>query len=222
MEKQHWQLLSEVYGFIGNSFLLPMSRTAPVGLDPTFWAVAPAFGNDACTEARAALSDRVGRIREDSSSLEKAVERVSIEFTKLFIGPPSPSAPPWETLYAPGNSSVGFGEATVDMRRRLTDAGMAVVNENRQYEDHIGIELLYLCELCRRLSHEDSPESESTVADYIVQRPLSWIAAFRQRVEEHAPVGYYAPLARYAESVLSAHLALIAASEQKANRIHAH
>ena len=42
------------------------------------------------------------------------------------------------------------------MRERLRALGLELCNENNQYEDHVGIELLYLSELCRRASEEPS------------------------------------------------------------------
>ena len=33
-----WSDLADVYGFIGNSLLKPMTQTADAGIDPGFWA----------------------------------------------------------------------------------------------------------------------------------------------------------------------------------------
>ena len=42
----------------------------------------------------------------------------SVEFTRLFIGPPRPAADPWETVNDPYNDKkVGYGRATVAMQR---------------------------------------------------------------------------------------------------------
>ena len=49
---------------------------------------------------------------------------------------------PWETMYRGENVTVGFGQATFEMRELLREAGLEVRNVNDQYEDHLGIELL--------------------------------------------------------------------------------
>lgn len=143
-----WKTFSEAYGFLGNSLLKPMTQTPTIGLDPTFWEAFPTFGDDAVAESVAACASFAQAAGEDD------VEGVAVEYTRLFVGPPSPAAPPWETLYRAEGATVGFGEATFQMRALLRDAGLELSNENHQYEDHMGIELLYLCEMCRRQADE--------------------------------------------------------------------
>ena len=184
-----WRALSEAYAFLGNSLLSPMTLTEPAGIDPAFWEAFPRFSDegiaaaaDACAafarDAYAAEAARIGdapdggAARAERASDEDGVdedgvraaliERVSVEYTKLFVGPPVPAAAPWETMYrgsnadaspsAPGakeGAAYGFGEPTFQMRSLLRGIGLELSNENRQYEDHMGIELLYLSQLCR-------------------------------------------------------------------------
>lgn len=144
---------SEAFAFIGNSLLKPMSQTEEVGLEPAFWAQFPDFGDERVTAALAALGDFAVRAQERQGAGENVVERVSVEYTKLFIGPPRPAAAPWETFYRGDGSTevaVGFGQATFEMRELLRRNGLAVSNENNQYADHMGIELLLLSVLARR------------------------------------------------------------------------
>lgn len=215
MDKSAWQLFSEVYGFLGNSLLLPMTRTEKVGLDPLFWQNAPTFGNEPCVRAAESLELWAKQRQVDQREEVDVPERVSVEFTRLFVGPPKPSAPPWETLYASGNTSVGFGDATVSMRRLLQEAGLAMSNENRQYEDHIGIELLYLCEMCRRFAEDEATIAEEDVAGFIEKHPLSWIGRLKNLIREQAPGGYYEQLVEYGQSVLAAHDALLETAQEE-------
>lgn len=125
----------DMLAFIGNSLLKPMTQTQSVGLDPLFWKSLPDFGEDSIGEAVSlceGIAERIGR-----ECGERAVEVVSVEYTRLFVGPPSPAAPPWETMYR-GSTNVGFGEATFEMRNCLRNIGLELSNENRQYEDHHG------------------------------------------------------------------------------------
>ena len=163
---------SDMLAFIGNSLLKPMTQTQSVGLDPLFWKSLPDFG-----------------------------EAVSVEYTRLFVGPPSPAAPPWETMYR-GSTNVGFGEATFEMRNYLHDLGLELSNENRQYEDHMGIELLYLSELCRRVGEGDGDEEQAR--SFVVKHPLSWIDAFLDRIEGISPQGYFSCLVRLEKALLLA------------------
>ena len=185
-----WKTLSEAYAFIGNSLLKPMTMTSTVGLDPAFWEAFPSFDDEAVAEAVAACARYAEGAVQRAEAGEDEPQRAAVEYTKLFVGPPSPAAAPWETMYRGKNVTVGFGQATFEMRELLREAGLEVRNVNNQYEDHLGIELLYLSSLCARADADaaDAPVPES-VADFIEKHPLSWVDAFRARIAEAAPDG---------------------------------
>ncbi|MFR7738256.1 MAG: molecular chaperone TorD family protein, partial [Eggerthella lenta] len=171
-----WKTLSEAYAFIGNSLLKPMTMTSTVGLDPAFWEAFPSFDDEAVAEAVAACARYAEGAVQRAEAGEDEPQRAAVEYTKLFVGPPSPAAAPWETMYRGKNVTVGFGQATFEMRELLREAGLEVRNVNNQYEDHLGIELLYLSSLCARADADaaDAPVPES-VADFIEKHPLSWV-----------------------------------------------
>lgn len=189
----------DMLAFIGNSLLKPMMQTQSVGLDPLFWKSLPDFGEGDIGEAINLCEGIVERIGEECG--ERAVEVVSVEYTRLFVGPPSPAAPPWETMYR-GNTNVGFGEATFEMRNCLHDLGLELSNGNRQYEDHMGIELLFLSELCRRAGKDN--DCENQVRSFIAKHPLSWVDAFLDRIEGVSPEGYFSGLVRLEKALLLA------------------
>ena len=212
-----WKTFSEAYGFLGNSLLKPMTQTPTIGLDPTFWEAFPTFGDDAVAEAVAACASFA------QAAGEGDVEGVAVEYTRLFVGPPSPAAPPWETLYRAEGATVGFGEATFQMRALLRDAGLELSNENHQYEDHMGIELLYLCEMCRRQAEEPSPTlegkaveehaaapDEAALVAFINDHPLSWIKPLRERIMQAYPDGYLLGIVTLAERILAHQARLLA------------
>lgn len=153
-----YETLASAFAFLGNSLLEPMTKTPDVGLKAEFWKAFPTFGD---AEVEAALDgmalyaqDAEARACGDASS---TVEVCAYEFTRLFAGPPHPQAAPWESAYLQNGDVqkrgvVGFGEATHEMRRLLREVGLELHNQNHQYEDHMGIELLFLSELCERAS----------------------------------------------------------------------
>ena len=164
-----WKELSEAYAFVGNSLLKPMTQTSDVGLDPAFWEAFPTFGSSEVAGVCAALAAYALAAREAAASDGRdAVECCAVEYTRLFVGPPRPAAAPWETMYrggaAVGGATVGFGQATFEMRALLREAGLEVKNENNQYEDHIGIELLYLSALCARAAEGEEGAVEEKAA----------------------------------------------------------
>lgn len=206
-EEIPWKTLSEAYAFVGNSLLKPMTMTATVGLDPAFWESFPTFDDGAVVEAATACARYAEAAAQRAEAGEDEPQRAAVEFTKLFVGPPSPAAAPWETMYRGQDVTVGFGQATFEMRALLREAGLEVKNENNQYEDHMGIELLYLSALCARVDAggDDAPAPDA-VAGFIESHPLSWVEAFRARIAETAPDGYFASLVGLAQAMLAWHV----------------
>lgn len=141
---------ADAFAFLGNSLLKPMSQTQDVGLDPEFWLAFPKFDSDLVVEYIGRCTEFADGAFVAASMGRDMVEEVSVEYTKLFIGPPAPVAPPWETMNREEGVSVGFGQPTIDMQNILRDMGLEVNNANNQYADHIGLELLTLSEMCRR------------------------------------------------------------------------
>ena len=199
MTGEEWMVASQLYAFLGNSLLSPMSRTESVGLDPAFWRELGGLLDGALADSAESLASWAKRASADAARSE-VVQRVSVEFTKLFVGPPKPAAAPWAgPPTGPVDSHVGFGEATFAMRERLRALGLELCNENNQYEDHVGIELLYLSELCRRASEEPSgaaacdaaaPDAEE-IASFIREHPLAWVPRLREKVAASQPEGYF-------------------------------
>ena len=106
-------------------------------------------------------------------------------------------------VYRQQGCAVGFGEATHQMRAALRDNGLELAQAGRQYEDHMGIELLLASELCRRAGEgEDwgadagcvpSAASEGRGCEY-AKRPECGAAYCRLRA--HPPAFLDASLAR--------------------------
>jgi TorA maturation chaperone TorD len=140
------ELRSELYSFLGNSLLKIMTADTAIGLDREFWRSLPLADIYEATneqmEQGVAELQRVARELQDLDRA-RALERVGVEYTRLFIGPGAPAAPPWETLYREGGT-VLFGQPTIDMRRLFGEQGYQARAESHQFEDHIGFELLYL------------------------------------------------------------------------------
>lgn len=155
-----YEQLADALAFCGNSLLSPMTQTANIGLDSSFWDAFPTFGSNSVAAAAEECAAWSRRFVAQHGSIDNAAANCAIEFTHLFIGPPRPAAAPWESMYQDtengAESSVGFGEPTFEMRAILREHGMEISNKCHQYEDHMGIELLLLSELCRRAAQGDS------------------------------------------------------------------
>lgn len=201
-----YEQMADALAFCGNSLLAPMTQTANVGLDPAFWEAFPTFGSAQVAQASQACAAWAREFCARCAAVgQDAATRCAVEYTRLFVGPPRPAAAPWETAYraaaAGADTTVGFGQATFEMRELLRKAGLQLSNENHQYEDHMGIELLLLSELCRRaVSRGQDGAAEATA--FAAEHPAAWLRDFRAKVTAAAPNGYFANLLGVVEVLL--------------------
>ncbi|MDR2197207.1 MAG: molecular chaperone TorD family protein [Coriobacteriales bacterium] len=169
-----WKLRSELYAFFGNSLLQVMTTRTALTLDVAFWEGFPLEQTNG--HIKAGLAGLASCTQELSAlDRDKAVERVGVEYTRLFIGPGKPAAPPWESLYHEGGT-VLFGQPTSDMRKLFAAQGLKASTDSHQFEDHLGFELLYLGVTGARFV-EQGPSAElmEQQADFIREHPLSFI-----------------------------------------------
>lgn len=195
-----WALHARMYAFLGNSLLSPMTTDTSCGLSPIFW---DSFVHDGLSDhaIQGLAKLRAYAQAADNEALEDAVRNVSIEYVRLFIGPPKPLAPPWESMA--NGSSVGFGEPANSMLALLRKEGMTIDGPSNQYADHIGLELLYVSALCKRFSEKPpSFEAETDLRTFIAERLLSWIPGFYETVHEAAAGGYYVGIVELAWGLL--------------------
>lgn len=186
-DQTKWNDYAEAFAFFGNTLLAPMNQTSAIGLDPAFWVGFPKFDDDQVAEALFACREFAEASQARAAKGENIVQQVSVEYTELFVGPPKPAAAPWETFYK-DESGVGFGIPTFTMQRLLREAGLVVSNENNQYADHIGIELLYLSVLCTRAATDR--DAADAAVDFAQERVRTWIGDLEAKVAQAAPKGY--------------------------------
>ncbi len=200
MNDQMWLTYADAFAFIGNSLLKPMTQTETIGLDLQFWDSFPTFDDSRVASAIERCRSFAERAQESMASGVDEVEDVSVVYTKLFIGPPQPAAAPWETMNRQEGVTVGFGEPTFQMQQILRSLGLVVSNENNQYADHMGIELLTLSEMCRRVASGEG--SSEQVEQFVSEHPGGWVEKFDANIHAEAPDGYYDCLVGLAGALL--------------------
>ncbi|WP_261428872.1 TorD/DmsD family molecular chaperone [Berryella wangjianweii] len=141
------------------------------------------------------------RLADREAASIDVVAEAAMEYTRLFVGPPRPEVCPWETMYRGEMTQIGFGSATQEMRALLRESGLELRNENNQYEDHMGIELLYLSILCGRaadrLSETDAVAANAAIelaVGFCMTHPAQWIDKLAEAAQVAAPDGYFASL----------------------------
>ncbi|NLG10822.1 MAG: molecular chaperone TorD family protein [Coriobacteriaceae bacterium] len=212
-----WELRAQLYSFLGNSLLAPLCEDVSAEvLNPCFWQDFPLLpANEQMEEALSALADCTKRLTQYSQA--EAQTAVNVEFTRLFIGPGKPSAPPWESLYRERAVTL-FGRPTEEMRELYRRKGLRIERPGKQLEDHLGLELLYLAHCIDEVIAEVSvgkspPTDELARIDYlreesieqlafIRKHPLWWIDRLFENATNAMSIGYYPPLIKLAWGVL--------------------
>lgn len=214
-----------LYGFVGNELLTPMNRSGTTaGIDASFWEKMPvpdnsngiqgwtrllAYANEAQANARLHAND----------ATVPGLMGASTEYAHLFLGPPRPAADPWETANDPDNNGkVGYGHATVQMRKLIAKEGLELSGVSNQFEDHMGIELLFLAYLCDKAAtimdeNGDLAGLNIEMAGYIDRHPAKWMPRLRANVDASRPNGYYSALLEYAHGALIELRAILAGNQ---------
>ena len=204
--REKWMLLSEALAFAGNSLLAPMNQTSDIGLAPEFWESFCALGDEKVSAAARSCRDFACAAQASREAGGDPSTRVSVEYTRLFIGPPKPAVAPWESAYLKGAApGIGFGPAAHQMRTLLRNEGLEIAGKSNQYADHIGIELLFASVLAGRVAEAGEQAASTPAARFAAfchEHPLSWIASLHGAVEIAAPDGYHARLLELTQALL--------------------
>lgn len=121
-----------------------------------------------------------------------SLARLNDEYVRLFIGPSSLPSPPWESAFVDGEGLL-FQKSTLEVRRFYASAGYKTAGTEHIADDHIAIELDFMCHLA-----ESSMRSFEAGDDAAVKESLSrqfrflaehlnvWLKQFAERLNENA------------------------------------
>lgn len=199
--KQTWELRTSLYAFLGNTLLEPMRVEASEGISPAFWSGFPLQpANEAMERALFDLARLAERFAE--LPIEEAASSIAIDYTQLFLGPAVVRAPLWESLYREGGRYL-FGQPTFEMRELFRAYGLKLEESVRQFEDHMGVELLFLSATSSRFA-ACAPKADDVDAleRFIDAHPLHWVEDLLGNIVEYETTGYYSGIARLSWGVL--------------------
>lgn len=116
------------------------------------------------------------------------IERLSSEYTKLFIGPAKLPAPPWESVYATGEPLL-FQECTLAVRNAYRSFGYSAVGYPHEADDHVATELSFMAALAEQAytAYETGDFERCKIVlsaqiDFLKEHLLTWIDLFGKRL----------------------------------------
>lgn len=141
---------------------------------------------------------------------EAGFDDIHWDFTRLFIGPEAPPAPPWESVYV-SRDKLLFQQSTLDVKQFYEKHGFELEGSEREAADHIGFELDFLYHLSEQsagLLEKDGidsvnfMESLRTQKTFLQRHPLAFIDAFSRNVYNHAETPFYRALSTVLQQFL--------------------
>ena len=122
------------------------------------------------------------------------------EYHRLFVGPGSLPAPPYESVYREGWRVMG--ETTLDVQRRYEEAGCVFVPSFNELPDHVAAELGFMAVLCEEETKAWEAEDLSEALAWLRRERAflddhltRWLSAFSERLLASTEVLFYRELA---------------------------
>jgi len=116
----------------------------------------------------------------------QALHSLSIEYTRLFVGPNALEASPWEMVYQTGKREL-FQPGIVKIRAIYKSEGCSPAESPNVSDDHLGIELDFMRFLCGKTQKALEQDDEAEVArieavqrDFLKEHLLNWVPAYIQ------------------------------------------
>lgn len=128
-------------------------------------------------------------------------ENLHWDYTRLFIGPEAPPAPPWESFYT--DDKLLFQQTTQDVKKVYTQNGYALGKHEFEAADHIGFELDFMYHLSGKCidaieeneeTLEHSPPYLNTLEtqhSFLHNHLLAFTDQFSKNVSEHSDTAFY-------------------------------
>ncbi|NIQ91170.1 MAG: hypothetical protein GWN93_20040 [Deltaproteobacteria bacterium] len=130
------------------------------------------------------------------------LDLLSLDFSRLFLGPYKMHAPPYGSVYLDGERQI-MGESTLEVRNKYREAGLDISNDFRNPPDHIAAELEFMYFLIlKEIEAIRNSDIETTLSFIEKQRAFlrenlgSWVFEFTDTIEEKAETDFYKNLAR--------------------------
>lgn len=163
-------------------------------------------------------AESCGIMEEDLKNREQ--QELLVEYSALFLGPFSPPAPPYGSVYLEEGRRF-MGDSTMEAQKIYAEAG--VKHEAEEFPDHIAIELEFMSFLEQRIAQAMSEANQADLADFseirnrFFTRLLApWTALFGKAIVDHAQIPFYHALGECLIGFIDAEKKNIASPESPA------
>lgn len=141
-------------------------------------------------------AESCGIMEEDLRNREQ--QELLVEYSALFLGPFSPPAPPYGSVYLEEGRRL-MGDSTMEAQKVYAEAG--VKHEGEEFPDHIAIELEFMSFLEQRIARAMGEANQADLADFSAIRNrfftrllAPWAPLLGKAIIDHAALPFYLAL----------------------------
>lgn len=145
------------------------------------------------------LAQRARRLRPAFAEVD--LQRLLVDYTRLFLAPGNTLAQPYESVWAPARPEAG-ADPTPAVVHLYREAGLDIAEDFRDLPDHIAAELEFLYALlfretgARARGDTDAARGAAALRRRLIANHLGrWIDPFAAAVETGAECAFYRALA---------------------------
>ncbi|WP_304425962.1 molecular chaperone [uncultured Adlercreutzia sp.] len=140
-------------------------------------------------------------------SRDGGIPEAADQFVRVFVGPGTLAASPWETMHTTGKR-VLFHRDVLSVRDAYREAGFLPERYRAVADDAIGLECDFMAKLAERAVAANTAGDARACQDRLLQSLTfltdhlqRWIGSLAQAIEEHyGAENFYAVLARFTEA----------------------
>lgn len=157
---------------------------------------------------REGLEQATNYLDSPALSMEEAYDKVHWDFTRLFIGPEAPLAPPWESAYL-SEYKLLFQKQTMEVRRIYRKYEFLPANYPHEADDHLGLEMEFMFHLAAQAKAaldegnlEQASEQLKEQALFLEEHLLKWIPKLVEDILKSAETDFHRGMAKVLQGFL--------------------
>lgn len=142
-------------------------------------------------------------------------ESLKEAYDRLFEGPGHVQVPPYESVHRKDvpemERGLLMGPATLDAKRRYTEAGLAIAKDFTDLPDHIAVELEFMYYLCAKEAEAGGSEKDGGFVkgqrEFLREHFMQWLPDFSAKIIASSKVPFYRDLAQITQAYVASETA---------------
>jgi TorA maturation chaperone TorD len=210
-----FSLRAQVYSILRHFFLFEPSREYLHNLlqNKVLKVISEAYPEE---DLRTSSQEFLRDVKELSDGGDEALVDTWAEYTRLFIGPSPPLAPPYESLQREAEGERRFkGETWMHVKEWFLDDGF-LLEDQKVLEDHAGIEFEYMqltsikaVELIGKGDKESLRNLLMRQKRFLEEHLTKWIPKLCAEIEEKTKNPFYRSFAKFTRIFIKEDLSLL-------------